>query len=83
MVGCGSQEESQQRIVISSLYLSHTQLQHDPGFGPKDAAVISLIIRTREVLQCRSITSGRAPQMQSYPLLALDRWERESMPSAV
>lgn len=31
MVRCGSQEETQQRMVITSVHLSHTQLQHDPG----------------------------------------------------
>lgn len=31
MVRCGLQEESQQRMVLTSVHLSHTQLQHDPG----------------------------------------------------
>lgn len=31
MVRCGSQEETQQRMVITSVHLSHTELQHDPG----------------------------------------------------
>lgn len=76
---CSWQEETQQRMVFTSVHLHDRQPQHDPVceavIGRKKPPFLSLSNRT--VRQRRSIIYSTAPQMKSYALLALARWERE------